>query len=195
MDITQWYAVALGGLVVLFHASYLIMKISCFLKHLFCPQVRFSTSGFNRYIGLSTMRVDVMLVVLFLVGNAICITVGVKDIASLVRRSALLCTINLMPLALGERMNPMASIFGVRLSASASMHEWLGSVVMAEGLVHIAAALSSQHIDVHNTSGIAKLVVSHLCFVTLSRANACEGCRCWRGPAVLFHGICTPTFL
>jgi hypothetical protein len=195
MDITQWYAVALGGLVVLFHASYLIMKISCFLKHLFCPQVRFSMRGFNRYIGFSTMRVDVMLVVLFLVGNAICITVGVKDIASLVRRSALLCTINLMPLALGERMNPMASIFGVRLSASASMHEWLGSVVMAEGLVHIAAALSSQHIDVHNTSGIAKLVVSHLCFVTLSRANACEGCRCWRGPAVLFHGICTPTFL
>jgi hypothetical protein len=148
--------------VVLFHALHLIIKISCFLKHLFCPQVRLSMRGFNRYVGFSKMRFDVMLVVFFLVGNAIRTTVGVKDIASLVKRSALLCTINLMPLALGKRMNPMASIFGVRLSASASMHEWLGSVVMAEGLVYIAAALSSQHVNVHNTSGVAKLVVSHL---------------------------------
>ncbi len=123
IDITQWYAVALRGLVVLFYASYLIIKISCFLKHLFCPQIRFSIRGFNRYIGFSTMRVNVMLVVLFLVGNTIYITVRVKDIASLVRRSALLYTINLMLLALGERINPMASIFRVRLSASASIHE------------------------------------------------------------------------
>jgi hypothetical protein len=194
MDITQWYAVALGGLVVLFHALHLIMKISCFLKHLFCPQVRLSMRGFNRYIGFSTMRFDVMLVVLFLVGNAIFITVGVKDIASLVERSALLCTINLMPLALGERMNPIASIFRVRLSASASMHEWLGSVVMAEGVVHIAAALSSQRVNIHNTSGVAKLVVSHL-VPLIYRELTLQGWRCWRGPALLFHGICTPTFL
>jgi hypothetical protein len=185
--------------VVLFYASHLIIKmiikISCFFKHLFCPQVRLSIRGFNRCIGFPTMRFDVMLVALFLVGNAICITVGVKDISSLVERSALLCTINLMPLALGERMNPIASIFRVRLSASASVHEWLGSVVIAEGLVHIAAALSSQHVNIHNTSGVSKLVVSHLCPCNLSRANASEGCCCWRGPAVLFHGICTPTFL
>jgi hypothetical protein len=85
----------------------------------------------------------VVLVVLFLVGNAIYITVRVKDIVSLVERSALLYTINLILLALGERINPMASIFRVRLSASASIHKWLGSVVIAKGLVYIVAALSS----------------------------------------------------
>jgi len=69
------------------------------------------------------MRVNMILVVLFLVRNAICITIRVKDVASLVKRSALLCTINLMLLALGERMNPIASIFRVRLSASTSIHE------------------------------------------------------------------------
>jgi hypothetical protein len=118
--------------------------------------------GFNRYIRFSTIRFNVMLVVLFLVRNAICITIKVKDIASLVKRSALLYTINLMPLALRERINPIASIFRVRLSASASIHEWLGSVVMAKGLVHIAAALSSQRVNIHNTSRVAKVVVSHL---------------------------------
>jgi len=136
-----------------------------------------------------------MLVILFLIGNAICITVEVKDIASLIKRFALLYTINLMPLALKKRMNPIASIFRVKLSASANMHKWLKSVVIAEGLVYIAAALSSQHVNIHNTSGVAKLMVSHLCFFILSKANVCKGCRCWRGPIVLFHGICTPTFL
>ena len=48
---------------------------------------------------------------------------------------------------------------------------------MAKGLVHVAVALSSQYINIHNISRVAKLVVSHLCFFILSRANACEGCR------------------
>jgi glycerol uptake facilitator-like aquaporin len=114
---------------------------------------------------------------LFLLKNAICITVKVKDILSLVKRSALLYTINLILLALGERINPMASIFSVKLSVSASMYKWLGSVVITKGLVYITAALSSQYINIHNTSEIAKLVISYLCFFTLLRANACEGCR------------------
>ena len=76
MDITQWYAVALGGLVVLFHVSHpllLIMRISgthiasSFLKHLYHPRVRLYIRGSNRYIGFSskTARFDVLLVVLF----------------------------------------------------------------------------------------------------------------------------------
>jgi hypothetical protein len=64
-----------------------------------------------------------MLVVLFLVKNAICITVKVKDITSLVKRSALLYIINLMLLALEERINLMASIFRIRLSVSANIHK------------------------------------------------------------------------
>jgi hypothetical protein len=48
-----------------------------------------------------------------------------------------------MLLALRERINLIASIFKVWLSAFTSMHEWLGSVVMAKGLVHIVVALSS----------------------------------------------------
>jgi hypothetical protein len=59
------------------------------------------------------MRFNVILVILFLVRNAICITIKVKDIASLVKRFALLYTINLMPLALRKRINPIASIFKV----------------------------------------------------------------------------------
>ena len=84
-----------------------------------------------------------MLVVLFLVENTIYITIRVKDIISLVERFTLLYIINLILLALGEYINPIASIFRVRLSASTSIYKWLGSVVIAKGLVYIVAALSS----------------------------------------------------
>jgi predicted ferric reductase len=141
--------------------------------------------GSNRYIGFPAIRFDVVLIVLFLVGNAICIYVN--DVPSLVERSALLCAINLVPLALGERMNPLASISRVRLGASASMHEWLGSVVIAEGLVHTAAAMSSQHINIHNTSGVSKLVVSHPCFLKIKELTLLKAAAV--GVVLLFSSI------
>ena len=79
--------------------------------------------GFNRCIGFLIMRFNIVLVVLFLMGNIIYITIRVKDIASLIERSALLYIINLMPLALEEHINPIASIFKVQLSASANIYK------------------------------------------------------------------------
>ena len=158
MDITQWYAVALGSLVVLFHVSYpllLIMRISgtyitsSFLKHLYHPRVRLHIRGSNRYIGFSSKiaRFDMLLVILFLVRNAVCLSVEVKDVASLTKRSCLLYIINLVLLALGEYMNLVANFCGVRLRAYASMHEWLGRVVLAKGLIYLVAAISSQYLN------------------------------------------------
>jgi hypothetical protein len=93
--------------VVLFHVSHpllLIIRISgtyiasSFLKHLYHPRVRFHIRGSNRYIGFSskTARFNVLLVILFLVGNTVCLSVEVKDVASLTKRSGLLCIINLV---------------------------------------------------------------------------------------------------
>jgi hypothetical protein len=46
-------------------------------------------------------------------------------------------------LALGEHINLVASFCGVRLRAYASIHKWLGRVVIAEGLIHLVTAISS----------------------------------------------------
>jgi hypothetical protein len=65
----------------------------------------------------------VLLVILFLVGNAVCLSIKVKDIISLIKRFGLLYIINLIPLALGEYINLIASFYGVRLSAYISIYE------------------------------------------------------------------------
>jgi H+/Cl- antiporter ClcA len=154
MDIIQWYAMALGSLVVLFHVSHpllLIMRISgtyivsSFLKYLYYPRVRLYIRGSNRYIGFSckTTWFNVLLVVLFLVGNIVCLSLEVKDVANLIKCSGLLCIINLVSLALGEYMNLVASFCRVKLKAYANMHEWLRKVVIAKGLIYLVVAISS----------------------------------------------------
>ena len=163
MDLTQWYAVALGGLIALLFLSHRILLMirialsyaaSC-LKRKYHPQV-------HRYVRGSEKATlfDAGLIVAFVVGNVICFTLEVKDVATLVKRSGVICTINLVPLALGEHMNMVASWCGLSLGAYARIHEWLGIVVIVKGLVHTAAGAASQKLDLHTTSGIATLAVS-----------------------------------
>jgi len=103
------------------------------------------------------MLFDVGLIVAFVVGNVICLISEVKDVASLVKRSGVICTINLIPLALGEHMNMVASWCRLLLRTYARIHEWLGIVAIVEGLVHTVAGVASQKLDLHTTSGIATL--------------------------------------
>jgi hypothetical protein len=173
MDLTKWYAVALGGLVALLFLSHRISLMtrialsyaaSCLLKRKYHPQIHRYVRGPER-----ATLFDVGLVVAFVVGNVICLTLEVKDVAGLVKRSGVICTINLVPLALGGHMNMVASWCGLSLGAFARIHEWLGIVALVEGLVHTVAGAASQKIDLHATSGIATLTVSRLGFLTSER--------------------------
>jgi hypothetical protein len=164
MDITQWYAIALGGLVSLFITTCLLLIIFgvartyakvYFLKHVFYPQTHRYLRGSGK-----TTPFDAILIMLFLVGNILCITIRVKDIPELVRRSGLMSTISLMPLSLGAHMNLIASRCGLRLDVYARIHRWLGRTAIIEGLVHTAAAASLHTPNLRERSDIAALTVS-----------------------------------
>ncbi|KAI9855644.1 MAG: hypothetical protein M1813_009690 [Trichoglossum hirsutum] len=164
MDITQWYAVALGGLVSLSIIYYLLSSIvkiahtyaaSYFFKHVFYPQVHQFIRGSDEMT-----RFDVVLIVVFLIGNILCTTIGVEDISSLTKRAGLMSTINLMPLSLGGHMNFVASRCGIKLESYGRIHRWLGRAAIAESLVHVAAAASSQKPNLHVSSQAAALTAA-----------------------------------
>jgi hypothetical protein len=147
MDLTLWYAVALSSLIVLLFLSHRISLMSrtalsyvasCLLKRKYHPQI-------HRYVRGSEKAtlIDVGLIVAFVVGNGFCLIFRVKDVASLVKRSGVICTINFAPLALGEHMNMVANWCGLSLGAYARIHEWLGVVVLVEALVHTVAGAVS----------------------------------------------------
>ena len=77
MDITQWYAVALGGTVALLIIASILLAILTitrkyakfrFLKHVYYPQVHKYLRGSEK-----TTRFDLALIAVFLVGNMLCV--------------------------------------------------------------------------------------------------------------------------
>ncbi|OCL05849.1 hypothetical protein AOQ84DRAFT_379187 [Glonium stellatum] len=206
MDITQWYSVALGGLLALPVIPYVLLTVIkfartyvtfYFLKHVLYPQIHQYLRGShasavakvraeppnlhnraeapaanatppgvdsagprirqNRIDGKTT-RLDGILIVAFVVGNILCITIRFKDISRLARRSGLMSTINLMPLSLGAHMNLIASCCGISLGANARIHRWLGRVAIAEGLIHSAAPLQKHNLRMQ--SDVAALIAA-----------------------------------
>jgi hypothetical protein len=185
----QWYAVALGGLITLFIISYLLLSIIkiihtytmiYFLKHLFYLQV-------HRYIRGSgkTTRFDVVWIVVFLVGNVLCATIGVKNISSFTRHTDLMSTINLIPLSLGGHMNLVASRC-IKFEDYSRIYRWLGMVAIAEGLVHATAAASSQKPSLHISSQVAVLTVSQLHLKKRVKLMN-SGCYCHGNRVTLFN--------
>jgi hypothetical protein len=177
MDITQWYAVALGAIAaayVLFYISKAVIKFShtyasfYFLKYAFYPEILRYLRGSDiitqilRYLRGSdtTTPFDAVLITGFVVGNILCITIGAGNISGLIGRTGLIAAINLMPLALGGHMNLIASYCGFALGGYGRIHRWLGRVAITEGLVHSIMAARSRKLDLHVPSQMAALIVS-----------------------------------
>ena len=175
MDITQWYAIALGGLVALYVISFSLLTISKkigprakfqfkqigtdakrqFLKHLYYPQIPKALRGSEK-----TTRFDLLLTIIFLIGIVCSTTIRVHDTAGLRRRSGMISIINLIPLSGGAHMNFLANACGIRLDVYGRIHRWLGRIAVVEGLVHVIAAVSLQKPDLHMLSDMAGLTVS-----------------------------------
>ena len=166
MDITLWYAIALGALVALYVTSFLILtfltKIGphariLFKKHVYYPQLPKILRGSEKMT-----RFDFLLTILFLIGLVCCTTVEVHDVAGLRRRSGMISIINLIPLSAGAHMNFLTNACGIRLDVYGRIHRWLGRVAVIEGLVHTIAAVSLQMPDLQVRSDVAGLTVSLL---------------------------------
>jgi len=160
MDITQWYAVALAGLVALFIIVRRLLGVIAvvwaqsfyyLLKHLVYPSIHHR---------ISTTRFELLLIVTFLAGNIVSISVGITNISELIARSAKLFTVNLMPLSLGAHMNLIVNDYGISLPNYTRMHRWLGRVAIAEAIVHVVAAALSTKIDLRTPKDVAAVMVS-----------------------------------
>jgi hypothetical protein len=161
MEISQWYAVALGCVVALPVAIRLVLVTlvpTCgafyIRKRLVYPR------PFRGHIRLNGL--DFILILAFLAGNAVCLAIDVKDISQLAKRSGVVSVINLLPLSLGADMNLIVSISGMSLPAYAKFHRWLGRVALGEGLIHVAAATSYHKLNLRTTSGVGTLTVCRI---------------------------------
>lgn len=164
MDITLWYAIALSGLIACYIVPFISLKIfqktgprvkHQFLKHVYYPPI-------HRYLRGSeqTTRFDLLVIIIFLGGVVLGTGIKVQDVNELRRRSGLIAVITFIPLSLGARMNLLADSCEVRLGTYRRIHRWLGGIFVAEGLVHTAAAVSLQKLDISKLRDVGGLTVS-----------------------------------
>lgn len=176
MDITEWYAISLGCLAVLPIIARLFLSIP--IVHIYGSfylreNVRYPC--IYRYLRRSgqVIRVDLLILVAFLVGNALCLAINVKGIPEFAKRSGVVSIINLIPLSLGANMNFIASLGGISLPAYAKLHRWLGRVAIIEGLIH---AVSYHKLNLRTMPDVAALTVSIAIQEDLQLTSAGRNC-------------------
>jgi predicted ferric reductase len=147
MDPTQWYSAglrAIGVLCIIFFVlslvlGYLPIRLThFFLKNVFYPQIPQFLRGSS-----SITRFEMLLFVLFLASNVLSVVIGFKD-SSIMKRMGLMSVINLVPLALGGRMNFIASRCKIRPQTYERIHRWVAKVAIVEGLLHSSMAVASR---------------------------------------------------
>jgi hypothetical protein len=166
MNITQWYGVALSGVLALLIFFFILLFLTkliriyatfYFLKYFLYPQIHPLLRG-NKKI----TRFDLILITSFIIGNILCITINVKNNLELANRAAVLSIINFIPLFFGGRINSIFSRYGFSYNTYNRVHRYLGRVGIIESIIHASITYRSYRKDFRTSSQIAGLIVSHV---------------------------------
>jgi predicted ferric reductase len=192
MDIPQIYAVSLGCLLLLYIIIYILSSIAnvriygtvYFFKYLYYPQV-------PQFIGYprQTTWFEVAILIAFLVGNATCMALNVDGISGFIKRSGLICTINIIPLALGAQMNLAVDSCNMKLTTYGRIHRWLGRVTIIEGLIHAVAAVLFYGHDLLARADVAALITVSTFISYRGRSPCLQAQASIAILAILFSGL------
>jgi hypothetical protein len=99
MDITQWYAVFLGALIVLPMATWIARFVSDLVQEY--------QHVLHKYVFISRKitRLEAVLITAILVANAVCISSNVHNAQTLMARTGLLSSINFTFLSFGHQIS------------------------------------------------------------------------------------------
>jgi len=119
METPEWYALSVGAVVALSILSCIVLFLAsclriygnfCFFKYVFYPQVPRFLPGRQQ-----VTRFDFLVLFAFLIGNilSMILPLPIRGKADFISRSAMIYTVNLIPLAVGAQMNIIASRCGI----------------------------------------------------------------------------------
>jgi len=163
MNVTQWYAVVLGGHMAwwtIYRLLWLVIRAvrdfgACFVfKHLIYPTL------ISRVSTCTTTRYQALLITSYIAGNVISITFRASDIGEYGVRAGLLSIINLAPLGICGRTNPIANGWRLSHQTQVYIHSWIGRVAIAEALFHSGISLGQSRLTFKNTLKISGCVVT-----------------------------------
>jgi hypothetical protein len=162
MNSSLWYAIAIAAIAAPFLCFYVLKSLAHWVSTGLGPY--FLRSVCYRHIstdwrGLNTTWFHGLLIGALFIGNASYLIVMVENHQDLSHETALLSTINLIPLALGCHMNSILDLCGLSLDGQNRLHRWIARVALVEGLVHSIVALLKGP-SIKSVPQVAALVVT-----------------------------------
>jgi hypothetical protein len=132
MDITQWYAVFLGALIVLPMTTWIARCISALVQEY--------QHVLHKYVSISRKitRLEAFIILALLVANALCISSDVRSAQTLMVRSGLLSIINFAFLSFGYQMS---YFYKISVTGYNRIHYWEAGITITEALVHSVTAI------------------------------------------------------
>jgi len=146
MNITQAYAIAAGGIFLIFvlancrpHMAQLIKHVSLFTsKHLTYPHL----ISRHRFLGLWT-RADVLVQLIYVAANVFCLSFQAPTVSQAGLRAGTLSLINMVPLFAGFHISFLADLLGVSITTYRRIHRSLGLMSFVLVLFHVLVAVTS----------------------------------------------------
>jgi hypothetical protein len=156
MDITQIYAMAIGGFFGLLLALRTITSLVRILqpymllvKHFFYPLVLRR----HRFFGPWT-RAQVFCHLFYLTINLFCSTYQVSTVQEAGDRAGVLSLINIMPTCLGWHLSFISDILGLSLLAYRHIHASTGAMSVFLGLFHVGINMANiKNLSLFSASG------------------------------------------
>lgn len=152
MEITVAYGAALAAILISIICRRIILSIAARFKNHFRSLILYPLIlQRNKHTG-SVNRLDLISLFVFLGANVVALIWPPNDHDALSRRASLLSLLNLIPLFLGGKTNPLMSFVGLSLQKYYFAHHWFGRVAAVEGLIHAGLSLYEDQIRTNNIS-------------------------------------------
>lgn len=96
----------------------------------------------QRKPGIAITRLQASCLVIYLASNLLVLFLGLHGVQQLEKRAALMAIINMVPLFLGGRTNPVADALGISIQSYYFAHNWIGRVFILEAMLYSIIVLT-----------------------------------------------------
>ena len=172
MELTLAYSIALGSFAILLIVQRITATVLRYTrprsiqlarKHLLYKLL------WTRFAGSSNVtRLHGSFLAIYFAANVTCCVLGVDNVALFASRTGLLSIINIAPLMLGGRTNPILDMIKVDLNTYGTLHRWSGRVALLQGMTHCVLHLINKKV----ASGLNYKILIVSILVIVSRSSA-----------------------
>jgi hypothetical protein len=134
-----------------------------FLKYISYPQFIRNIKVFKR-----TTRLGSILILVRLITNTLCIALPRPNVRTVMSRSALMSSIQLIFLSLGHYMNFVINNCGIASESYNQIHLWIVFVAALEGLIHSVISITLDSFDTNYLAHISSWTVCSRLSLSLS---------------------------